>query len=164
MPILKLLTSFPTAAATTGAPTDPLTTAAPTDPPTTTAPTDPPTTAAPTTTGNFQALSYTCFACFFLFCMFVCLFVCLFEPEITTQLSRLSESMLFSLLTIRQLFTAPQCPEPSSLGDGFCEDNLNIELCHFDGGDCCLAVIDSNFCTDCLCNTDELKHPGSYIQ
>jgi hypothetical protein len=58
---------------------------------------------------------------------------------------------------ITQIFTAKQCPEPSEQGDGFCEDSLNIDVCDFDGGDCCLEIIDSHFCTECLCKSHQ--HP-----
>jgi hypothetical protein len=54
-----------------------------------------------------------------------------------------------------QIFTAKQCPEPSEQGDGFCEDSLNIDVCDFDGGDCCLEIIDSHFCTECLCKSHQ---------
>ena len=31
------------------------------------------------------------------------------------------------------------CPtdQPGAAGDGYCDDNLNIAACKFDGGDCC---------------------------
>jgi hypothetical protein len=38
------------------------------------------------------------------------------------------------------------------VGDGQCDDVTNNEKCNFDGGDCCLNLINDDFCTECLCN------------
>ena len=35
--------------------------------------------------------------------------------------------------------------------DGFCDDEANIEICHFDQGDCCDQYNDQSLCTECLC-------------
>ena len=41
-------------------------------------------------------------------------------------------------------------------GDGTCDDILNIELCEYDGGDCCLPEeIDHCHDTDCACHLNE---------
>ena len=41
-------------------------------------------------------------------------------------------------------------------GDGTCDGILNIELCEYDGGDCCLPEeIDHCHDTDCACHLDE---------
>ena len=41
-------------------------------------------------------------------------------------------------------------------GDGFCDDFLNNDVCHFDGGDCCPDSDDpmdgTEFCTVCIMN------------
>ena len=37
------------------------------------------------------------------------------------------------------------------IGDGFCDDWFNWEMCGFDGGDCCLLDKRVNYCTDCFC-------------
>jgi hypothetical protein len=37
------------------------------------------------------------------------------------------------------------------IGDGFCDDGNNNEICHFDGGDCCGLSVKKNFCVDCEC-------------
>ena len=37
------------------------------------------------------------------------------------------------------------------IGNGFCNDEANTAVCSYDGGDCCKACINSEFCTECLC-------------
>ncbi len=43
------------------------------------------------------------------------------------------------------------------VGDGLCDDNVNIEMCQFDGGDCCLDKKLTPLCKNCTCkmNFDE---------
>ena len=36
-------------------------------------------------------------------------------------------------------------------GDGRCDDINNIEICKFDGGDCCGNNVDKSFCKKCEC-------------
>ena len=45
------------------------------------------------------------------------------------------------------------------VGDGKCDDAVNVELCEYDGGDCCLNIIDALYCDDCICHFDSQKHP-----
>ena len=49
------------------------------------------------------------------------------------------------------------------MGDGFCEDEINVETCDFDGGDCCLNVIITNYCDKCVCHWDGTRHPSSIV-
>ena len=37
------------------------------------------------------------------------------------------------------------------IGDGFCDDMNNQELCDFDSGDCCGAFTKNHFCIHCGC-------------
>ncbi len=37
------------------------------------------------------------------------------------------------------------------IGDGLCDDVTNVELCFFDGGDCCLEKKSTPLCVDCTC-------------
>ena len=37
------------------------------------------------------------------------------------------------------------------IGDGYCDDENNNEMCEFDQGDCCLEEVKTDFCTDCIC-------------
>ena len=37
------------------------------------------------------------------------------------------------------------------IGDGFCDDMNNQELCDYDHGDCCGAFKRINFCMKCEC-------------
>ena len=32
-------------------------------------------------------------------------------------------------------------PYSGLIGDGICQDEVNIADCHFDGGDCCLKIV-----------------------
>ncbi len=43
-------------------------------------------------------------------------------------------------------------------GDGYCDDQTNSILCHFDGGDCCTASIVDHFCQECICHKDNTNH------
>ena len=38
------------------------------------------------------------------------------------------------------------------IGDGFCDDNLNAEVCNWDDGDCCLPTIQKTNCFECFCH------------
>lgn len=44
-------------------------------------------------------------------------------------------------------------------GDGACDDKDNIEQCNYDGGDCCLPIIATDWCIQCICHEDGTKHP-----
>jgi hypothetical protein len=37
------------------------------------------------------------------------------------------------------------------VGNGFCNDEINIEVCNFDGGDCCGTCVNSKYCSECEC-------------
>ena len=37
-------------------------------------------------------------------------------------------------------------------GDGYCDDSLNNQPCGFDGGDCCIENVMTDFCNDCICH------------
>ena len=37
------------------------------------------------------------------------------------------------------------------IGDGYCDDINNNIGCSFDGGDCCGANVNTEWCTECLC-------------
>ena len=43
------------------------------------------------------------------------------------------------------------CQEWIKKGDGFCDDEANVELCDFDEGDCCDLEFDRTLCTECFC-------------
>ena len=47
------------------------------------------------------------------------------------------------------LYTA--CEDPEFIGDGFCDDATNNVQCEYDGGDCCGADIDTQYCSLCEC-------------
>ncbi len=63
------------------------------------------------------------------------------------------------------------CPYQSDIGDGYCDDNVNVEECDFDGGDCCRPVNENKpnahwFCSRCSCHknmsqdTSRVLKPG----
>jgi hypothetical protein len=43
------------------------------------------------------------------------------------------------------------CENPQFIGDGYCDDHLNIHDCTYDGGDCCGPAVQTNYCSDCQC-------------
>ena len=43
------------------------------------------------------------------------------------------------------------CPYPDWIGDGQCDDEANIAVCNYDGGDCCGSKPDTSLCTLCSC-------------
>ena len=51
------------------------------------------------------------------------------------------------------------CSRKSWVGDGKCDDIINMDLCEYDGGDCCMAVVDALYCDVCKCHSDLKKHP-----
>ena len=43
------------------------------------------------------------------------------------------------------------CYKPSWIGDGYCDDSTNSEVCQYDGGDCCGSNVNPQYCSECLC-------------
>ena len=43
------------------------------------------------------------------------------------------------------------CPHLMIKGDGFCDDEANIELCDYDDLDCCNLELDRSLCSECFC-------------
>ena len=43
------------------------------------------------------------------------------------------------------------CENPQYIGDGYCDDHLNIHDCTYDGGDCCGTAVQTMYCSDCEC-------------
>ena len=44
-----------------------------------------------------------------------------------------------------------ECPNPGWIGDGYCDDITNNQYCNYDGGDCCGATINTQYCSECQC-------------
>ena len=40
------------------------------------------------------------------------------------------------------------------VGNGVCNDEANNEGCNFDGGDCCGACVNTEYCTECVCHEE----------
>ena len=39
------------------------------------------------------------------------------------------------------------------IGDGYCDDMNNIEICNYDGGDCCGDNVNTQYCFRCQCHS-----------
>ena len=64
-------------------------------------------------------------------------------------------SLVIHLLLIPTNFALlfQDCPAPSLILDGICDDLTNNEACSFDGGDCCRTPPNFDYCTTCECKT-----------
>ena len=49
-----------------------------------------------------------------------------------------------------EVTTTPSCNQ-GWIGDAYCDDINNNVGCNFDGGDCCGANVNTEYCTECLC-------------
>ena len=72
----------------------------------------------------------------------------------------ISASLLATLaLLILLFFFLGLCHEIAKVGDGICHDDLNIENCNYDSGDCCSNINQNinkySFCEECLCKQNE---------
>ena len=45
----------------------------------------------------------------------------------------------------------PVAGNSSRIGNGYCDDENNNDECNFDGGDCCLDIVLTDYCTKCQC-------------
>ena len=52
------------------------------------------------------------------------------------------------------------CENPLWSGNGFCDDENNNDKCNFDGGDCCLDVVDKHYCSKCVCHENTYPQDG----
>ena len=43
-------------------------------------------------------------------------------------------------------------PDNSTVGDGYCDDLMNIVECNYDGGDCCGPNVTHGNCSECICH------------
>ena len=43
------------------------------------------------------------------------------------------------------------CSNGTLVGNGICNDETNNVECYFDGGDCCGACINTEYCSQCIC-------------
>ena len=51
------------------------------------------------------------------------------------------------------------CPL-AKIGDGYCEDSMNIEECNYDGGDCCSKNSWYLYCKACICHPEAPQNPN----
>ena len=57
------------------------------------------------------------------------------------------------------------CPHWMIKGDGFCDDEANIELCDYDELDCCSLELDRSLCFECFCygtNMDDIPNDDCF--
>ena len=56
------------------------------------------------------------------------------------------------------------CTIKKWVGDGICDDFMNTDICDYDGGDCCGLHVNSDYCHDCLCKSEEsgCDEPGMH--
>ena len=52
------------------------------------------------------------------------------------------------------------CNQTNLIGDGYCNDEVNILDCGYDGGDCCLSLVITDYCTNCTCHLLETCAAG----
>ena len=46
--------------------------------------------------------------------------------------------------------------------NGFCNDETNIAVCGYDGGDCCVVNVNTNHCVECACHFKESCAAGAH--
>lgn len=68
-------------------------------------------------------------------------------------------ALLVALSTIAGGIALMEAPKSGSTpcfsdihGDGFCDDRQNTAECDYDGLDCCIMTMDTQFCRDCTVN------------
>ena len=49
------------------------------------------------------------------------------------------------------------------IGDDYCDDENNNAECQFDNGDCCGSNVNTKYCTECQCLSDEGSIGGNWI-
>lgn len=53
------------------------------------------------------------------------------------------------------------CANPQWTTDEFCDDVTNTVECDYDGGACCWAMINDDYCNECICHSDGTRHPSA---
>ena len=48
------------------------------------------------------------------------------------------------------------------MDDNYCDDQNNDFKCNYDHGDCCLPGVNTMYCTECLCKSNEPEYPSSF--
>ena len=51
------------------------------------------------------------------------------------------------------------CSNQHWVGDGYCDDVTNNNECNYDGGDCCLDTVNTQYCTECICHDENVTGP-----
>lgn len=53
---------------------------------------------------------------------------------------------------------------PDDVGNGFCDDIMNVALYEYDGGDCCQPFINIATCYQCKCHKDPGRCPNTALR
>ena len=61
------------------------------------------------------------------------------------------------------LISVEECWYSDYIGNGYCEDGNNKAECNFDGGDCCGSCVNTEFCIECLCLSEQNSSTGGQI-
>ena len=70
------------------------------------------------------------------------------------QTRGISNGMHFSIVLFLYVFSDVivfGCDNITLVGDGLCNDETNTRVCNYDGGDCCLDLINTDHCSECNC-------------
>ena len=67
------------------------------------------------------------------------------EPKVKAKNIKLSEN------------DTNTCPNLDLVGDGYCDDELNIPQCWYDLNDCCKMESDRTMCQNCTCLLSDIK-------
>ena len=59
-------------------------------------------------------------------------------------------------------FHTKVCENKDWAGNGYCDDQTNILVCNYDGGDCCGPNVNKQYCTECQCKNggETTANPG----
>ena len=68
------------------------------------------------------------------------------KPVTSTTTTATTTSTTTTTTTIQ-----PECESPQWIGDNYCDDENNFEMCAWDGGDCCGSNVLTDYCDDCEC-------------
>ena len=59
---------------------------------------------------------------------------------------------IFETIKTLLIHTIGACEYSGWIGNGWCDDVTNTEECNYDGGDCCGPNVNTDFCSECICN------------
>ena len=85
--------------------------------------------------------------------------ICKDEPITTSEPKTTMDNTISTTMEqTSKVSVNPGCPYPEYVGDGFCDDATNKEICEYDGGDCCTIFVNVEHCRTCICHEDGRRH------